>query len=41
MTCVLTETTNPDHMAENIGAASGRLPDEATKRRMRELVQDF
>ena len=41
VTCALTETTNPDHMAENIGAAFGRLPDEATKRRMRELVQDF
>ena len=41
VTCALTETTNPDHMAENIGTAFGRLPDEATKRRMRELVQDF
>ena len=41
VTCALTETTNPEHMAENIGAAFGRLPDEATKRRMRELVQDF
>ena len=41
VTCALTETTNPDHMAENIGTAFGRLPDEATKRRMRQLVQDF
>ena len=41
VTCALTETTNPDHMAENIGTAFGRLPDEATKQRMRELVQDF
>ncbi|WP_420441964.1 aldo/keto reductase [Candidatus Palauibacter sp.] len=41
VTCALTETTNPDHMAENIGTAFGSLPDEATKRRMRELVQDF
>ena len=41
VTCALTETTNPDHMAENIESAFGRLPDEATKRRMRELVQDF
>ncbi len=41
VTCALTETTNPAHMAENIGTAFGRLPDEATKRRMRELVQDF
>ena len=41
VTCVLTETTNPVHMAENIRAGFGRLPDEATKRRMRELVRDF
>jgi diketogulonate reductase-like aldo/keto reductase len=41
VTCVLTETTNPEHMAENIQAAFGRLPDESTKRRMRELVRGF
>ena len=41
VTCVLTETTNPDHMEENIQAGFGRLPDEATKRRMRELVRGF
>ncbi len=41
VTCVLTETTNPVHMAENIRAGLGRLPDEATKRRIRELVRDF
>lgn len=41
VTCVLTETTDPEHMEENIGAAYGRFPDEGTKRRMRELVQTF
>ena len=41
VTCVLTETTNPEHMADNVGAGFGRLPEEATKRRMRELVRDF
>ena len=41
VTCVLTETTNPEHMADNVGAGFGRLPDDATKRRMRELVRDF
>ena len=41
VTCVLTETTNPQHMEENIQAAFGRLPDESTKRRMRELVRGF
>ena len=39
VTCVLTETTNPEHMADNVGAGFGRLPEEATKRRMRELVR--
>jgi diketogulonate reductase-like aldo/keto reductase len=38
ITCVFTETTNPAHMDENIQAALSRLPDEATRRRMRELV---
>ena len=41
VTCVLTETTNPDHMEENILAGFGRLPDEATRGRMRELVREF
>ena len=41
VTCALTETTNPEHMEDNIGAGFGRLPDEAMKRRMRELVRDF
>ena len=41
VTCVLTETTNPDHMEENIRAAFGRLPDQPMKRRMRELVKEF
>jgi diketogulonate reductase-like aldo/keto reductase len=38
VTCVFTETTNPAHMEENIQAGLGRLPDEATRRRMRALV---
>ncbi len=38
VTCVLTETTNPRHMEENIEAAFGRTPDQATRRRMRELA---
>lgn len=41
VTCVLTETTNPEHMEENIRAALGPLPDESMKRRMREHVRDF
>ena len=41
VTCALTETTNPEHMEENIEAGFGRFPDQSTKRRMRELVADF
>ena len=37
ITCVLTETTNPEHMEENIQAGFGRVPDQATKQRMREV----
>ena len=39
--CVLTETTNPQHMAENIESAFGRMPDEPTRRRMREFVRSM
>jgi diketogulonate reductase-like aldo/keto reductase len=38
VTCVLTETTNPAHMAENARAGLGRFPDEATRRRMRDVA---
>jgi diketogulonate reductase-like aldo/keto reductase len=41
VTCVLTETTNPEHMEENIGAAFGRFPDDSTRVRMRELLRSF
>lgn len=41
VTCVLTETTNPEHMDENIRAAFGRLPDESMRRRMRELMRQL
>jgi len=38
ITCVLTETSNPAHMAENARAAFGRMPDEAERMRMAELI---
>jgi diketogulonate reductase-like aldo/keto reductase len=38
VTCVLTETTNPDHMAENAQTAFKPFPDAATLRRMREFI---
>jgi diketogulonate reductase-like aldo/keto reductase len=39
VTCVLTETTNPKHLRENLGTAYGRVPDAQTRRRMREEMQ--
>jgi diketogulonate reductase-like aldo/keto reductase len=41
VTCVLTETANPRHVIDNLGAASGRLPDQQTRRRMRDLLRSF
>jgi len=38
---VLTETANPEHLLDNLGAGMGRLPDAATRSRMLELVQSF
>lgn len=39
--CVLTETGNPKHAVDNLGAGLGRLPDEAEQRRMLELLRSF
>jgi diketogulonate reductase-like aldo/keto reductase len=33
-TCVIPGTRNPKHVADNLGAARGRLPDAALRRRM-------
>jgi diketogulonate reductase-like aldo/keto reductase len=38
VTCAIPATTNPAHMDENMGAARGRLPDAAQRRRMREYL---
>ena len=38
VTVVLTETSNPKHMAENAQAAIGALPDENARKRMREFI---
>jgi len=38
VTCVLTETSNPRHMAENAGAAQGRMPGARERARMREYL---
>ncbi len=34
VTCVLTETANPKHALDNLGAGFGRLPDESMRKRM-------
>ncbi len=41
VTCVLTETANPKHALDNIGAGFGRLPDAATRQRMVQYLQDL
>lgn len=38
ITCVLTETSNPNHMAENAASSLGRMPDESLRARMREYI---
>jgi diketogulonate reductase-like aldo/keto reductase len=38
MTCVVTETSKVSHVVDNMGAGYGRLPDEATRQRMREHI---
>lgn len=36
VTCVIPATSNPKHLIDNMGAGVGTLPDETTRRRMRE-----
>ena len=38
ITCVLTETSNPEHMQENALAAYGHMPDAAQRRRMATVI---
>ena len=41
VTCVLTETANPKHALDNLGAGFGRLPDEQQRERMLSLIKSF
>jgi len=41
VTVVRTGTTKAEHMLDNIGGGIGRLPDEAMRKRMAELVDTF
>ena len=34
--CVLTETSNPKHVVDNLDAGIGAMPDEKTRKKMRE-----
>jgi diketogulonate reductase-like aldo/keto reductase len=39
VTCAIPATTRADHMAENMGAATGRLPDAEMRTRMIRYVE--
>jgi aryl-alcohol dehydrogenase-like predicted oxidoreductase len=41
VTCAIPATRNPDHMADNVGAGRGRLPDAAQRARMLEFWRDL
>lgn len=41
VTCVLTETANPRHALDNLGAGYGRLPDTAMQQRMLEHMRSI
>jgi diketogulonate reductase-like aldo/keto reductase len=41
VTCAIPATTRVDHVLENIGAATGRLPDQAMRARMAAFVARF
>ena len=41
VTCAIPATSRVDHMAENMGAATGRLPDPALRKRMAADIQDL
>jgi aryl-alcohol dehydrogenase-like predicted oxidoreductase len=38
VTCPIPATSNPKHLVDNVRAGQGRLPDEATRRKMIELL---
>ncbi len=41
VTSIVTETTKPYHLEENILTGTGRLPDEATRKRMKQRFDSF
>lgn len=38
VTCVIPATSDPEHMADNLGAGFGELPDSATRRKMIDFI---
>ena len=38
VTCAIPATSDPEHLTDNMGACVGRLPDDAMRRRMVQLV---
>jgi aryl-alcohol dehydrogenase-like predicted oxidoreductase len=41
VTCVIPGTRNPEHMADNLAAARGRLPDAAQRQRMVQFFEEL
>jgi len=41
VTVAIPATSNPAHLDDNIGAGKGRLPDDATRRRMEQLIDSL
>ena len=41
VTCAIPATSNPRHMADNLGAGTGPLPDAATRAKMIRFVGDL
>ena len=41
VTCAAVETSRPEHILDNMGAGHGRLPDQATRVRMREFFESL
>jgi diketogulonate reductase-like aldo/keto reductase len=41
VTCAIPATRNPDYLVDNMGAALGRLPDAATRRRMVQYMRNL
>ena len=41
ITCVIPATSKPKHLTDNMQAGYGRLPDEPTRKKMEELIQEL